>query len=311
MTAGVDLQQVLREIDEEVRARKASGDFPPGMERDLDLTFARFAPATVNGDDLDGLIQATERTSFIDPDPPTESRIPVVSLLKRTERKLLGWFFRYITQQVTAFGGVVVQALKLIGRRIEALEAATPGANAALLDVGLRAGAPAGAGGFADAIAGHLDGVTGRVLVTAVGDGDLLRRLAHLDAYGVEPRGDLAESAGLTGLDVRTDDPLEHLRAVDDDALSAVVLVGTVDRAPLGTQLALVERAAAVVADGGRVALIGSDPARWGTTNPVEADLAPGRPLHAATWVHLLEEHGFLGVEVVEGDGSYLVLAQR
>jgi len=47
---GVDLQQVLREIDEEVDARRAAGDFPPGMERDLDLVFARFAPATTSGD---------------------------------------------------------------------------------------------------------------------------------------------------------------------------------------------------------------------------------------------------------------------
>ena len=307
----VDLQQVLREIDEEVRARRASGDFPPGMERDLDLVFARFAPATVSGDDLDGLIQGAERTSFIDPDPPTESRIPAVSLLKRVERKLLGWFFRYLAQQVTAFGGIVVQALRLLGRRVEALEAATPGANRALLDVALRTSRPAAAGGLADGVAAHLDGLGGRVLVAAAGDGTLLQRLAGLDAYGVEPRLDLAESAALTGLDVRAGDPLEHLQAVDDGGLAGLVLVGVVDRAPLGVQLALAERAAAVVGDGGRVAIVGTDPAAWGAANPVEADLAPGRPLHAATWVHLLEEQGFLGTSVTEADGTYLVTASR
>ena len=35
--AQIDMQQLLREIDDEVAARRASGDFPPGMERDLDL----------------------------------------------------------------------------------------------------------------------------------------------------------------------------------------------------------------------------------------------------------------------------------
>ena len=54
----LDLQQVLREIDDEVRARRAAGEFPPGMERELDLLFARFAPPTVSGDNLDGLLEA-------------------------------------------------------------------------------------------------------------------------------------------------------------------------------------------------------------------------------------------------------------
>jgi len=311
MTETVDLQQVLREIDEEVRARRASGDFPPGMERDLDLVFARFAPATVSGDDLDGLLQAAERTSFVDPDPPTTSRIVAVSLLKRVERKLLGWFFRFITQQVTAFGGVVVQALRLLGRRVEALEAATPGANRALLEVGGRTSSPAAAGPHAEAVVNHLVGLHGRILVAEAGDGSLLHRLDALDAYGVESRPDRAESAALAGLDVRADGALEHLRAVDDGALAGLVLVGVVDRAPVGEQLALVERAAVVLGAGGRLAVVGHDPSSWGVENPVEADLAPGRPLHAATWAHLLDEHGFLGVQVIDTGSTYLVTATR
>ena len=308
---GVDLQQVLREIDEEVRARRASGDFPPGMERDLDLVFARFAPAAVSGDDLDGLTEAAARASFIDPDPPTESRIPAVSLLKRVERKLLGWFFRYITQQVTAFGGVLVQALKLVGRRLEALEAATPGANPALLDTGRRASAAADAGPLGEHVARHLGGVPGRVLVAEAGDGALLRSLAGLDAYGVEPRLDLVESAALSGLDVRADEALDHLRAVEDGALGGLALLGVTDRAPLGVQVALVERAAAALGDGSRIVLLGTDPSTWGAANPVEADLAPGRPLHAETWVHLLEQHGFLDATVTAAGDRYAVTARR
>jgi hypothetical protein len=307
----LDLAKVLREIDDEVRARRAAGDFPPGMERDLDLVFARFAPANVNGDDLDAVIEAADRTSFVDPDPPLESRIKAVSYLKRVERKLLGWFFRYLAQQVTAFAGVVVQALRLLGRRIEALEEATPGANPALLDAARRsARAPLDAQ-LTEAVARHLSGVRGRVLVTEAGDGALLRSLAELDVYGVEPRADLVESASLAGLELRADEPLEHLRAVHDAALEGVVLLGVVDRVPLGTQLALIARAAAVLGPAGRLALVGTRPESWGAANPIEADLAPGRPLRPATWVHLLEEQGFLGATVVEGDGAFVITASR
>jgi hypothetical protein len=49
----------------------------------------------------------------------------------------------------------------------------------------------------------------------------------------------------------------------------------------------------------------------WGADNPVEADLAPGRPLQPVTWVHLLEQLGFAAPAVVERDGAYVVTAAR
>ena len=205
----VDLEHVLREIDEEVRARRASGDFPPGMERDLELVFARFAPSTLTGDDLEALVEAADRAAFIQSDPPTASRIPAVSILKRVERKLLGWFFRFLAQQMTTFAGVTVQALRQI---VAALDAAK-----------LRE--------LFEAI-GPVDG---RVLVP---HDDVVSRFPN--AYAT------------------TDDVAEHLRNVDDDALAGLVLAGIVDRAPLGTQVALVERAARVLRPGGRIAIVAS-----------------------------------------------------
>src|SRR5688500_5277877 len=132
MSASVDLQQVLREIDEEVEARRAAGDFPPGMERDLELIFARFAPVAVNTDDLEGLIEQADRGAFIDVDPPTGSRIPAVSIIKRVQHKLLSWYLRYVAQQVSVFASSTVGALKLLGRRVAELEASTPGADPAV-----------------------------------------------------------------------------------------------------------------------------------------------------------------------------------
>ena len=280
----LDLDRVLREIDEEVRARRASGDFPPGMERDLDVVFAQFAPPTLSGDDLDALVQAAERSSFIQARPPTASRIPAVSLLKKVEQKLLGWFFNFLAQQVTAFAGITVQALRQIAGRVEALEHATPGANPALAAVGRGTASMPPLAGALEA----LGAVDGRVLVP-----------------------DEVAAAGLSNAYATTDEVDEHLLHVDDDALAGLVLAGIVDRAPLGTQLALVERAARVLRPGGRIAVVASSPARWGAANPVEADLAPGRPLHAETWAHLLELHGFTAVAVAPGDEQSVITATR
>jgi len=309
----VDLQQVLREIDEEVKARRASGDFPPGLERDLDLTFARFAPAAVSGDDLPGLIEAADRTSFVDPDPPTGSRLPPVAVLKKTERKLLGWYFRYLSQQVTAFGGSVVQVLRQVAKRLDAVERATPGVDADAVAAARDASQPVDAGDLADVIATALGGVTGRTLVTEAGDGSLVRRLADAgtDAYGVEPRLQLAESAALTGLEVRDDESLDHLRAVADDALAGLVLLGCTDRLAQPAKIALVAEAARALAGDGTIVVVATDPSAWGSGNPVEADLAPGRPFHAATWVHLLEQRGFTGVRVEERGSRRAIVATR
>jgi SAM-dependent methyltransferase len=312
--APIDLQQVLREIDEEVKARRASGDFPPGLERDLDLTFARFAPAAVSGDDLAGLIEAAERTSFVDPDPPTGSRLPPAALLKKVQRKLLGWYFRYLSQQVTAFGGSVVQVLRQLARRLEAVERAVPGVDPATVAAARGASTPAAAGDLAGVITAALAGVTGRVLVTEAGDGSLVRLLgdAGADAYGVEPRLELAESAALSGLEVRDDEPLVHLAAVAHEALAALVLLGCTDRSAQASQVSLIAEAARTLTPGGTVVILGTNPDAWGRdTDPVEADLAPGRPFHAATWVHLLEARGFTGARVEERASRYAVIASR
>jgi hypothetical protein len=147
--------------------------------------------------------------------------------------------------------------------------------------------------------------------VAEAGDGTLVRRLAELDVYGVEPRLELAEAASLAGLELRADDAIEHLRVVDDGALHGLVLVGIVDRSPLGVQLHLVRRALEVLADGGRLAIVATSPDGWGRANPIEADLSPGRPLHAATWAHLLEEAGFAGVEITEAGERFALTADR
>ena len=47
-------------------------------------------------------------------------------------------------------------------------------------------------------------------------------------------------------------------------------------------------------------------------TSIIDADLSPGKPLHAETWVHLLEERGFRGVARRDGSVTrYVVTGVR
>ena len=98
---------------------------------------------------------------------------------------------------------------------------------------------------------------------------------------------------------MRGDDPLTHLRALPEASLGGLVLSGCVDDRALGEMLEIADRAAAVLAPGGRVVVVSDGPAAWARqTDPVVADLAPGRPLHPETWCHLLGERGFRDLRV-------------
>jgi hypothetical protein len=306
----IDFDQVVREIEDEVAARRASGDFPADLERQLDLVFARFAPAAASGDDLDAVLAAADRASFVDVDVPTGSNIPGVAPLKRGLRKLMEWYLRYLAQQVSELATSWAAALKLLAGRVKALEAAGGATDPAGDDSRHRAD-PAAVSPFESRIAEALAGTEGRVLVGECGDGALVRLLVGegLDAYGVDPDPARAQSAVAAGSEVRAGDALEHLRGVAEARLGGLVLCACVDRLALAFQVELAGLAAATLADGGRVVVVSTSPGAWArASDVVTTDLSPGRPLHAATWRALLERRGF--VELADHDGPPLVTLQ-
>ncbi|MDP9332822.1 MAG: hypothetical protein M3Q30_05890, partial [Actinomycetota bacterium] len=72
----VDIHKLAAEIEAEVRARRAAGEYPPGFERELDRLFDRFAPAEVSND-FDAALERSEDLVIVDPVIPIASRSPV------------------------------------------------------------------------------------------------------------------------------------------------------------------------------------------------------------------------------------------
>lgn len=285
----LDHRRLLGEIDAEVRRRRESGDLPAGFERELDLAFARFAPVPAIGDDFDQVMERAEQSTFVDVLAPTASAQPLVGQVKRVIRKAIIWEVRYVAQQVSAFAAAIARAVRLLGRRVEALEQAAP--SGARLRAAGAVAPPAETAAWADLVVEALGGAAGRVLHAECGDGALVARLtaAGVDAYGADP----VEQAAPPGVEVRTDEAVDHLAALPDGALGGLVLSGCVERLPLGVLVDLAALAAAKVAPGGTVVVLSADPRAWALgLSPVEADLAAGRPLRAETWCHLLAARG-------------------
>jgi len=309
----VDIHKLAAEIEAEVRARRAAGEYPPGFERELDQLFDRFAPPEVSND-FDAALERAEDLVIVDPVIPVASNSPVLGIVKRVMSKLIGWYHVWVAQQISGLATAINTALRLLGGRVDELEHNLADVSRTRA-IGARIAARRDDTAWEKHVTDALRGCSGRVALIECGDGALLAALtsASVDAYGVEPRAAVADVALGRGLEVRIDDGAAHLHAVGAAALGGLVLRGLVERAPLGDLLLLVDAAALKLVAGGRLVVCSMRSEAWGRgSTAAEADLVPGHPLHPDTWKAVLPEQGFVDVQIhVAGTDAYVVTATR
>lgn len=307
------LAQVRRELEEEVRRLRRSGAYPPSFEHRLDRLFARVAPTGAADREADDALAQLERASHVDIEVPLGSRMPGVGLVKRALRLLMGWYLNYLVQQVNRLAASTVRALRLLHERVGRLEDQDRSRHPPALPAAQRR-AEVDLTGWAGLVRARMAGAAGPVLHADCGEGRLLAGLVAdgLDAYGTDPRAELLDEAELAGLEVRWEEAVDHLRGVRDATLGGLVLSGCTDRLEVGGKRQLAALAMAKLAPGAPLVLLGTTPSAWAAPRPgaggaeaaVEADLAPGRPLHPGTWRHLLAGEGLVGIEVVMGPST-------
>ncbi len=302
------LAQVMAEIDAEVRRRRASGDLPAGLEQELDELFLEFSPVGLHGRArLRETLALVDGSAYVDIAVPVESNKMAGGYLKRLIRKAMGWYIGFIVHQIVKFAWAVSRMFHVVVDHVEDLEVAvdaqrTPDLPASVLPI-----ADPGSSWWSPRAVDALRGVTGRVLHAECGDGSLLDALvdAGVDAYGVDPTESLLEPAIERGLDVRAESVLGHLGVVADEALSGMVLSGSVQWLHPSQRDRLVELATSRLAVDGVLVLHSATPESWAAgTSHLVSDLAPGRPLHAETWAHLLAERGFGPATITQGGES-------
>jgi hypothetical protein len=309
----IDVDALMREIDDDVRRRRADGELDPGWERELDELFGAVAPAGVVGD-FPRLLDDAQRATAIDATPPSASDRTGGAAVKRALGRGMQWYVAGVAQQVGALGTALVEALRVLGTRVDRLEQAGsgvapgPGVRPLVPHVDLDVVAPT--------VAELLRSTRGRVVHADAGDGAVVRALtaAAVDAYGVEPRAALAERAGARGVEVRETDALAHLGALPPAALGAVVLSGGVDTTPNDARTALLRAARRTLVPDGVCVIVAWEPEGWGgDTTRVVADLAPGRPWHEETWTQVLDDCGFTTRSVTPGPqpGTRVLAAVR
>jgi hypothetical protein len=301
------LDRVRREIDEEVRRRRAAGDFPPSFERKLDELFSRFTPTGTSDDHFTDALKLADRSAYFDAQVPFGSRRRPQGFTKWVLWQAEAWFVNYVVRQLNHFSSSIMRVVHLLDERLGEVEREVDMLVTPPLPDEDAVGVSADATPFTDLLRSRLTagGVPdGRVLHAECGDGSLIEALAavDLDAYGIDPGTAAADEAVKKGLDVRRDDVLGHLASVADDRLAGLVLSGCVDRMTISERRRLLRSAELKLAPGGTVALLAVSPLAWdGRVGPVVADLAPGRPWHAETWAYLLSQLGFTDIASFAG----------
>ena len=297
----VDIQRVRAEISEDVRRRRASGEYPVGFEKQLDLLFARFAPPEV-AEDIDDALERAEDAAGIDPEIPTASNNVAFGAVKKVIAKVLGWYHTFLAQQITSFAVALHNVVRRLVEKVRHLEEVTGHSERSRVESeripAVRDDAPWNA-----LVLDAVRTTRGRVLVAECGDGELLAQLtaAGVDGYGVEPNVELLEQSLARELDVKPDDATTHVRQVVPGDLNAIVLRACVERRAPGELLELVDHVVRALADSGKLVVCSTHPRAWGDARTlVEADLSPGRPLHPETWRDILDRRGFTDIVVHE-----------
>ena len=286
------VEQVMAEIAEEVRLRRASGDLPPKLERELDELFLAHSPVAGRGGDLGDALRMVDAVTFIDPVVPVESERAAGAVVKKGMRSLLLWYVGWVTHQMSQSASAVSRALHIVEDRLAAARA--PGGGPARARRRRSSNFPRCTGPMPGGSIPRSDAVAkapGRILHAACGDGWLVRRIvaAGGDAYGVDPRSRIVDATELGSLDLRDESLEEHLRAVAPAGLAGVVLSGTVDGMAGGERTHLLSLVAGRLAPGGTLVVHSVGRAAWDADGaPPEVDLAPGRPLRPDTWIRLL-----------------------
>ena len=306
----------MAEIDEEVRRRRASGDLPARVERELDELFLQLSPVAGRGGGLDEVLRMVDASAYIDPVVPVGSAKSGGAVVKKGVRQLSLWYMAWITAQVGQFAGLGdpgpapawTSEVTELARQLE--DQRVP--PAPVIEQPWAARADVVVGGRRSRA--WWPTAPGRVLHAACGDGWLVRRLAArgVDAYGDRPPA----GPGRPGRD-RRDRPARRAAARPP--------AGRRRRPAWGPSWSAAWSRPWRPASGtacstwsttgwpptGPWSCTRSRLAAWGADDaPPEVDLAPGPAPAPATWSHLSAARGY-GVTGAPGpDGAdYLVVA--
>lgn len=300
------LAKVREEIDEEVAIRRSSGELPPDFEEGLDQAFAELSPGKGPGYLIRQALAVVDERAAVAIEVPVASRRPGGSLFKRLVRAAVGWYVRFFVGQLTRFAHAVARALHVLADDLEQLRNETSTRWPSLPEgVGGVAGLPLPEDRWWIALAtSAFKDAPAPVLCGDTADLAPLRALreAGIDAYGVRDPRDAVGRETTEGFDVRDETLMDHARGLVKGTVGGAFLEGSIQWLGPRRSDELLGALESNLDVGTVLMVVSRTPQAWSRLcDPLLADLAPARPLHAETWAYLMERHGFVEPRVHRG----------
>lgn len=306
------MSKIAREIDEEVRRKRAQGAFPPAFERRLKTIFERLVPPGAGNSrrDFEALLRSSDRAAYFDIDVPIASKKPGVARVKKLLRTTQAWYLNYLAQQLNNFSTNLMRLLYVFDARVKKLEDSNESATRVRPSGTFLKPYYVSSPGLDQKIISSMGKPVGRVLIADCGNGHLVNHLKKhgFDSYGVDSYCENLENPVVTSLDLRWQNLDEHLKEIADDALSGIVLQNTSDMISPAEKLDLILLARRVLAPAGHLAIISVDPLFFEASSEllIQRDLAPGKPFAPETWRYVLEQLAFSDVSTTSFENCHL-----
>ncbi len=283
-----DQAAVVAELTAEADRQRIASTAAAIDEADVIAAFDDLAPAGATGDDGAAVIARLGSVAHVNVDVPVGSNQAALVPVKKGLRKLQAWYLRYVVDQINIALGLTVGALEDHERRLRSLDS-----PASMADVGVDASPPLSETVIlAASEAAHTRtppsvSAGRRVLNAWCGRGEIVSALvsSKVDAYGIDPDSESVSVALRGGLDVRNDDPLEHLAEIPAGSLSGLVLGQAIDLMKVAEIAEVLDLGRRAVAEGGPIVILAD-------TEPVDAarfQLAERPPLSAEAWRRLIK----------------------
>jgi hypothetical protein len=283
-TSEFDLDRMIGELETESARRRAEPGYPHDADARLHFELACRAPNAAAPPAPRTLVDRVEEAAT-SPLASAPSTVVESTGSRRRQHQLMAQRVEQVERRVSSMGLAVAAAMRAITGRLEELEERVrrlePEAGPKVAPP-----TPGGSGTLARWKDRLVEGLPlGERVLYAESEADdvvALLRSAGVDAYGVTSVG----SPDRPGPDVRLGGLLDHLGAVPDGALGAVLLVGVPEVMrpesinPLVSELRRVAKVVVIISE-----------AQWWwrqRLGAVDADLAPGRPLDPDTWLDAL-----------------------
>jgi len=308
------LDRVNAEIQREAARVRESGEFSPREEQDLKDAFWASAALQSDAAILAATLADLDRSMLIDPAVPVDSARAGGAVMKKSLRKAMYFYVRWITDQASKSFSTIAAALHLIeedlGHVHEQLTLPSR-AEISIIDEDERDGET----WWSPQAFDRLRDCSAPIVVSACGNGWLVEALGATGATvsGIDPREARVQEAQRVGRSVTAEDIFSFLSRTSDQSLGGIILTGTTEAVPAQRRGDLLTQLERVVTTDGVLLIHSLHPdALEGDLIPVELDLAGVKPLRPQTWASLLSERGFqVTIESSPDARSFLVVAAR